>query len=77
MPWGSVGARLARMSVSPDGPAVPSDDAVAAADLARLRAEADAAEAALVAARARAALAAAEAEAARAAASLPPAPSLR
>lgn len=60
------------MSVSPDGPAVPSDDAVAAADLARLRAEADAAEAALVAARARAALAAAEAEAARAAASLPP-----
>ncbi|MCZ4067739.1 DUF853 family protein [Microbacterium sp. H37-C3] len=45
---------------------MPSDDAIAAADLARLRAEAEAAEAALVAARARAALAAAEAAAARA-----------
>ncbi|WP_442924082.1 helicase HerA-like domain-containing protein [Microbacterium sp. H37-C3] len=54
------------MSVSPDDPAMPSDDAIAAADLARLRAEAEAAEAALVAARARAALAAAEAAAARA-----------
>ncbi|WP_439117166.1 helicase HerA-like domain-containing protein [Microbacterium plantarum] len=54
------------MSVSPDDPAMPSDDAIAAADLARLRAEAEAAVAALVAARARAALAAAEAAAARA-----------
>ncbi|MDD7943035.1 DUF853 family protein [Microbacterium sp. NE2HP2] len=45
---------------------MPSDDAIAAADLARLRAEAEAAVAALVAARARAALAAAEAAAARA-----------
>ena len=54
------------MSVSPDDPAMPCDDAIAAADLARLRAEAEAAEAALVAARARAALAAAEAAAARA-----------
>lgn len=54
------------MSASPENQAVPSDAAVAAAELARLRAEADAAEAALVAARARAALAAAEAAAARA-----------
>lgn len=62
------------MSVSPDDPAVPSAAAVAAADLARLRAEAEAAEAALVAARARAALAAAEADAARAAAGRPESP---
>ena len=50
-------------SASSDGPAAA--DAVAAAELARLRAEADAAEAALVVARARAALAAAEAAAVR------------
>lgn len=62
------------MSASPDDQAVPSDPAVAAAELARLRAEADAAEAALVAARARAALAAAEAAAARAASGSAPAP---
>ncbi|MDD7961648.1 helicase HerA-like domain-containing protein [Microbacterium thalli] len=54
------------MSAAFDDPTVPPDAAVAAAELARLRAEADAAEAALVAARARAALAAAEAAAARA-----------
>ncbi|SDQ24087.1 helicase HerA-like domain-containing protein [Microbacterium sp. cf332] len=53
------------MSATPNEPAVPSDSGVAAAELARLRAEAEAAEAALVAARARAALAAAEAAAAR------------
>lgn len=49
-------------------------DAVAAAELARLRAEADAAEAELKAARARAALAAAEAAAARAGAARPETP---
>ncbi|MDN8549030.1 DUF853 family protein [Microbacterium sp. NM3R9] len=54
------------MNAAFDDPTVPPDAAVAAAELARLRAEADAAEAALVAARARAALAAAEAAAARA-----------